>query len=66
MPTRQEAKEWLAHPVTVALLSLLRSRYPVTEAIRVDSWEKVNLVKGRQEIIDLLTVAPDLFETEET
>ena len=65
MATQRDVKEWLEHPVTVEVLQELQSRYPATEWMRVDSWEAVNRVKGRREIIDFLLAAPDYFKVEE-
>ena len=65
MATRQDVKEWLGHPVTVEVLREVKSRYPGTEWKAADSWETVNRMKGRQEIIDFLLAAPDYFRKEE-
>ena len=65
MATQLDVKEWLAHPVTVEVLRVVRNRYQATEWKAADSWEQVNRMKGRQEIIDFLLAAPDYFRKEE-
>ena len=66
MATQLDVREWLEHPVTVAVLHEVRSRYPATEWKAADSWEALNRAKGRQEIIDFLLAAPAFFREEET
>ena len=65
MATQRDVREWLEHPVTAEVLREVRNRYPGTEWKAADSWEAVNRMKGRQEIIDFLIAAPDYFRKEE-